>query len=289
MIKSMTGYGKGECLLSGGSKIIVEIKSLNGKNADINIKGQIISKEKELLIRKLISEKLMRGNIELSINQELTNNNCREINKTVFKNYLAQISQIIGNSTKEDKILLASSILKLPDIIENKPTELKDSDWRKIDKIISEAINNLDKYRITEGKALEKDITKRIHIIYSLLQRIEKEDAKRIPSVRKRLQSKISSSEVKFDKNRFEEELIYYLEKLDINEEKVRLKQHCDYFIQTIKEENNPGKKLGFIIQEIGREINTIGSKSNFAPIQTIVVKMKDELEKIREQSLNIL
>ena len=288
MVKSMTGYGKGECTLSDHSKITVEIKSLNGKNADINFKSQIIPKDKELEIRKLLAEKLVRGSIEFSVNQEMTSGTVRkQINETLAKSLLNQAKKIAG--AKADESALLAAVLKMPEVLENKENRLSASDMAKIDKAIDAAVKKINTYRETEGKALYKDVTKRVANILKCLEQVKKEDVKRVPAIKERLRQKVEKSGIAVDNNRLEQEIVFYVEKLDINEEKVRLAQHCKYFMETIDSDPLAGKKIGFIVQEMGREINTLGSKANDAVIQSLVVKMKDELEKIREQSLNIL
>ena len=288
MVKSMTGYGKGECTLSDHSKITVEIKSLNGKNADINFKSQIIPKDKELEIRKLLAEKLVRGSIEFSVNQEMTSGTVRkQINETLAKSLLNQAKKIAG--AKADESALLAAVLKMPEVLESKENKLSGADMAKIDKAIDTAIKKINTYRETEGKALYKDVTKRVANILKCLEQVKKEDVKRVPAIKERLRQKVEKNGIAVDNNRLEQEIVFYVEKLDINEEKVRLAQHCKYFMETIDSDPLAGKKICFIVQEMGREINTLGSKANDAVIQSLVVKMKDELEKIREQSLNIL
>ena len=288
MVKSMTGYGKGECTLSDHSKITVEIKSLNGKNADINFKSQIIPKDKELEIRKLLSEKLVRGSIEFSVTQEMKNGAVRRvINEPLAKSLLLQAKKVAG--AKADESALLAAILRMPEVLESKENKLSGADMAKIDKAIDAAIKKIDNYREAEGKALYKDVTKRVATILKCLEQVKKEDVKRVPAIKERLRQKVEKSGIAVDNNRLEQEIVFYVEKLDINEEKVRLAQHCKYFMETIEGDPLAGKKIGFIVQEMGREINTLGSKANDAVIQSLVVKMKDELEKIREQSLNIL
>lgn len=301
MIKSMTGYGKGECTLSDHSKITVEIKSLNGKNADISVKSQILPKDKELEIRKLLASELVRGSIDFSLFQEMKGNSQKkQINKEVAENFLSQLGDIEKKVFKTRKAgtdgmdriresILLSAILRIPDVIETKDAELSEADWAKIDKAIAQAVKKLNAYRQTEGKALEADVTGRVANILSCLEEVKKLDVKRVPAIKERLRQKIDKSGIEANPERLEQEIVFYVEKLDINEEKVRLAQHCKYFMDTIKTDPLAGKKLGFIVQEMGREINTLGSKANDAQIQALVVRMKDELEKIREQSLNIL
>lgn len=284
----MTGYGKGECTLSDHSKITVEIKSLNGKNADINFKSQIIPKDKELEIRKLLAEKLVRGSIEFSINQEMKSGTVRrQINETLAKSLLAQAKKVAG--AKADENTLLAAVLRMPEVLEVKEKPLSAADMAKIDRAVEAAVKKINSYRETEGKALYKDVTKRVANILKCLEQVKKEDGRRVPAIKERLRQKVEKSGIAVDGNRLEQEIVFYVEKLDINEEKVRLAQHCKYFMETIDSDSLAGKKIGFIVQEMGREINTLGSKANDAVIQSLVVKMKDELEKIREQSLNIL
>ncbi len=288
MIKSMTGYGKGECTLSDHSKITVEIKSLNGKNADISIKGSFLPKEKELEIRKLLATELVRGSIDFAIGQEMKGGVLKkQINTQAVKAFMKQTEGLIASDNISQSIIL-SAILRIPDVIETQEQEISDSDWAKIDRAIAQAIKKLNAYRTAEGKALEKDVLQRVGNILAYLEEVKKLDVKRVPAIKERLRQKIGNA-AEANPERLEQELVFYVEKLDINEEKVRLAQHCSYFTSTLRKEPLAGKKLGFIVQEMGREINTLGSKANDALIQALVVKMKDELEKIREQSLNIL
>ncbi len=281
----MTGYGKAEIQLSDG-KITVEIRSLNSKNTDISVKTSIIPRDKEMSVRQLISKELYRGNIDLFITMEASEQaSDRVINKDVFNSYYNQAIEI-ANFNKFD---LATAILKLPDVIESKKRELDDENWDKLYDAIQGAILDINKFRDKEGEILYNDVKSRVLVIESLLSEVEKFESTRVEAIKERIKSRLEDLSVNPDENRLEQEIIFYVEKLDISEEKVRLKQHCKYFIETINSEPNSGKKLGFIAQEMGREINTLGSKSNQADMQKIVVKMKDELEKIKEQSLNIL
>jgi uncharacterized protein (TIGR00255 family) len=291
MIQSMTGYGKAEVILDE-KKCTIEIRSLNGKNCDISLKTQFIPRDKELEIRQLIAQKLVRGNIDLYINVEYSEGTInKEINKDVLLGYYHQLLSIkkesdISQCNDSD---LLSSLLRLPDVIDTKKDEVTDEKWNLIYKGISKAIDHLIEFREREGATLDKDISSHVENILSSIPEVEQFENERITSIKERLKSKIAElSEVSTD-NRLEQEIIFYIEKLDINEEKVRLRNHCHYFNETKELEEYPGKKLGFIAQEMGREINTLGSKANHSEIQKIVVKMKDELEKIKEQSLNIL
>jgi uncharacterized protein (TIGR00255 family) len=291
MIKSMTGYGKSVAELKG-KKISIEIKSLNSKQLDLNLRLPWLYKEKELEIRNLLSQKLDRGKIDLTISFDvLDNDTIPVINKTVVKNYFNQLKEISGELGINSDDQLFSTIMRLPDALSSEKPELSEDEWRTVKEKLSESVEQLDHYRAEEGKSLEADLIRCTGKILNFLVEIEKFEKGRIEKIREKLNSLLNEniSPENIDKNRFEQELIYYLEKLDINEEKVRLKKHCEYFLEKIATEPPNGKILGFISQEIGREINTIGSKANDASIQKLVVMMKDELEKIKEQSLNVL
>lgn len=283
----MTGYGKSSIALCD-SNITIEIRSLNGKNADISIKTSIIPREKEMEVRQYITKELTRGNIDLfaTVEQNATNK-AKYINPDIYNAYKAQIEVIEGNLPKE---ALFSAVIKMPDVLEvTKQQELTDENWEALFNAIKEATAELNSFRAKEGEILYKDITSKVKLIESYIPIVEQYEKERVANIKERIQSKFEEVGASADPNRFEQELIFYIEKLDINEEKVRLAQHCKYFIETINSDPTPGKKLGFIAQEMGREINTLGSKANHAEIQKCVVKMKDELEKIKEQSLNIL
>jgi uncharacterized protein (TIGR00255 family) len=291
MIKSMTGYGK-SIAETPRKKITIEIKSLNSKQLDLNSKIPWLYKEKELEIKGLISQKLERGKIDLYIYcDNLDVEGIPVINKQVVMNYYSQIKEISGElDLKLDENIL-SAILKLPEALKTDKQELNEGEWEFVKRQIIEAINMLDIYRIEEGNALEKDIRNNIGRILSFLQNIETFEEGRISRVREKLLAILNENlkSENIDKDRFEQELIFYLEKFDINEEKVRLRKHCEYFLESIETPSPNGKILSFITQEIGREINTIGSKANNASIQKLVVMMKDDLEKIKEQTLNVL
>ncbi len=290
MLKSMTGYGKTVCEFEG-KKISVEIKSLNSKQADVYVKTPFTYREKETEIRNDLSKKLERGKIELSIFVENNQNNKNiTINKNVFISYFEQLKDIQKELFPNQNTDWASLITQLPETLSQKNEELNENEWEVIYETINNTINLLDNFRITEGKVLEKEIISHITKIEELHSQINLFEKERIEIVKNRIKLNLSElvSKENFDKNRFEQELIYYIEKIDITEERVRLSNHCKYFIETCNE-INPGRKLGFIAQEIGREINTLGSKANNSDIQKIVVQMKDELEKIKEQLLNIL
>lgn len=291
MIKSMTGYGKAEACLESG-KITIEIRTLNGKTADVNIKSSLLPKDKELLVRQKLADRLHRGTIDFFVTFEANAvSSAKHINADLAESYFRQISELGDRlGLKTDSALYLNSIIRFPDVIDNTRQDVITAEnWAAVDAAIDEAISNTCDYRSREGVALYKDVTGRVQNILNLENEVESFEGERIAAVRAKLEKAISDLQLKPDQSRFEEEMIYYLEKFDINEEKVRLRQHCKYFMDTIDADEYPGKKLGFIIQEMGREINTTGSKANHAGIQKVVVRMKDELEKIREQSMNIL
>ena len=291
MIQSMTGYGKAEVQLESG-KITIELRTLNGKTADINIKSQLLPKDKELLVRQKIADKLHRGTIDFFVTFEANAvSSAKHINQSLAEEYYRQISALSEKlGVNADSALFLNTVLRFPDVIDNTRQDIiNDENWPVVEKAIDQAIDNTNDYRSREGVALYKDVTSRVNNILKLEDEVESFDGERIATVRAKIEKAIAELMLKPDQSRFEEEMIYYLEKFDINEEKVRLRQHCKYFMDTIDGEAFPGKKLGFIIQEMGREINTTGSKANHAGIQKVVVRMKDELEKIREQSMNIL
>lgn len=291
MIKSMTGYGKAIAETSQ-KKITIEIKSLNSKQLDLNTKLPWLYKEKEPEIRNIISQMLDRGKIDLSVYFDiLEDEGIPVINKSIVKNYYKQLKEIAGELeiNIDDQIL--PIIMRLPDSLKTEKPELPEDEWDLVKKQIISAINVLDLYRTEEGKSIETDLRKRISGILDSLSSVETFEPGRIEKVREKLVSilKENNGTENLDKNRFEQELIFYLEKFDINEEKVRLKKNCEYFLESIETAPPNGKILSFIAQEIGREINTMGSKANDASIQKLVVMMKDELEKIKEQTNNIL
>ena len=291
MIKSMTGYGKAEACLESG-KITIEIRTLNGKTADVNIKSSLLPKDKELLVRQKLADRLHRGTIDFFVTFEANAvSSAKHINADLAESYFRQISELGDRlGLKADSALYLNSIIRFPDVIDNTRQDVITAEnWAAVEAAIDEAISNTCGYRSREGVALYKDVTGRVQNILNLENEVESFEGERITAVRAKLEKAISDLQLKPDQSRFEEEMVYYLEKFDINEEKVRLRQHCKYFMDTIDADEYPGKKLGFIIQEMGREINTTGSKANHAGIQKVVVRMKDELEKIREQSMNIL
>lgn len=292
MVKSMTGFGK-TTVESGSKKIIIEIKSLNSKQLDLNLRMPNLYKEKEMEIRGMVKDQLDRGKVDMSIyfdNSETDKDVA--INRTVVMQYFNQMLGISAQlGVEPDKNALLQTIMRFPDTLQVKSEELDEEEWVRLRAGIAEALEEINKFRIQEGKALIKDISKRVELIQQLSSEVPQFEGKRVDVIRQKIQEKINEwTDVKnMDQNRMEQEIIYYLEKLDITEEKVRLANHCKYFLETIEKEDAPGRKIGFIAQEIGREINTMGSKANDHDIQKLVVRMKDELEKIKEQSLNIL
>ena len=285
MIYSMTGYGKSVLQLPT-KKLTIELKSLNSKNLDLNTRMPSIYREKELDIRKMLADSLERGKIDFSIFVEMTaEDTSTQINEPVVRQYINQLKKVVDG----DEIELLKMAVRFPDAISTVREEIDEHEWKSIQIEITKAVEALNNYRLSEGKVLEQDFNKRIIIINDLLDKVIAMDPERIEGVRERLLKGVEELKEKYDENRFEQELVYYIEKFDITEEKVRLKNHLDYFTESINSADSNGKKLGFISQEIGREINTIGSKSNYAPMQQLVVQMKDELEKIKEQLLNVL
>ncbi len=286
----MTGYGKAVCELPK-KNITVEIKSLNSKQADIYLRLPILYREIESEIRNIIMNSAKRGKIECTITiDNLNGDPTATINQTAVKQYYYQLTEIRKELEIEQNEPLLQSILRLPESLKAEKEELDETESNALKSAISEALSKLDDFRIQEGKSLQSDIQERVKMIEALLGKILKFENARTEKIKERLKNNLNEffSQDSYDKNRYEQELIYYLEKLDITEEKVRLKNHCDYFKEVAQDEQ-AGKKLGFICQEIGREINTIGSKANDFDIQKIVVLMKDELEKIKEQLMNVL
>lgn len=286
----MTGYGKAECELKD-RKVIVEVKSLNSKNLDLYTKIPGIYREKELEIRNLVSKKLLRGKVEFVLYYEVSDENkATTINSGVIKNYVNQLKELTTELNLQSEQLLQMAI-RLPDTLNTEKEEIDENEWKIVISAVETALDQLDDFRTQEGKYLKDDIEQRIKAIEKRKNEITPFELDRTEKIKSRLKEGLNKSfdESEYDKNRFEQELIYYIEKLDITEEKVRLTNHCNYFLEMLNESESNGKKLGFISQEIGREINTIGSKANDSDIQKLVVLMKDELEKIKEQMLNIL
>lgn len=291
MIKSMTGYGKAQLDLPG-RQLTIEIRSLNSKQLDLNIRIPSHYRGKDLEIRNLISEILERGKVDLNIQQEnIGEEAATNIDTMLALGYYKQIKELQKMMPEDTTSDYVPVILRLPDVVKADRNEINESEWLALEGAIKHAIRELDQFRSEEGYILEKEFIDRIHSIQKLKETIEPFENQRTVNFRNKILSNIQATfgENNYDKNRFEQEMIYYLEKLDITEEKVRLDKHCHYFLETLKEDRSQGKKLGFLVQEIGREINTLGSKANEANIQRIVVDMKDELEKIKEQLLNIL
>ena len=288
MIHSMTGYGKSVLHLSD-KKVTIEIKSLNSKNLDLNVRIPSYYRVKELTVRKELASKLVRGKVDFSIYIEMTaDETSTTVNKGVISEYMQQLRNVVQTGSSNDVELLKMAV-RMPDALKTEREELDEDEWAQISVNIQKAVKDIIQYRIDEAASLEKDFKLRIENIQSYLEEVKSFDGARITHVKERLKKAIDDLKVQTDENRFEQELIYYLEKLDINEEKVRLANHLTYFLQELGTEDSNGKKLGFIVQEIGREVNTIGSKANFAPMQKAVIQMKNELEKIKEQVLNVL
>ncbi len=285
MIQSMTGFGKHVVQLPT-KKITVELKSLNSKSLDLNARMPPAYREKELELRKIIASALLRGKIDFGLYLEITGDETSsEVNQKVVKQYIKQLKAIADG----DDLRLMEMALRLPDTLKTDRDDIDKEEYKGILEALNEALKEIQNFRSEEGRILEKDFTARLNTLKSLLQEVMAMDPQRLGAIRERLDKAVSDLKVDVDANRFEQELMYYLEKYDITEEKVRLENHLNYFRETMSSADSNGKKLAFISQEIGREINTIGSKANFAPMQQLVVQMKDELEKIKEQMLNVL
>ena len=286
----MTGYGKAECIISG-SKYIVEIRSLNGKNADINLKTSLIPRDKEIMLRQYLAAELNRGSIDLFVSLDSKDQSAHKVNRDVLAEYYAQVKEAVTQADPQyvPDTELFVSLLHMPDVVGSGKPEIDEDQWGILFDAIKSAVSALKDFREREGRSLQADVLAKVASIESFIPQIAEFEPERTAAVRGRLESRLKELALAADQNRLEQEIIFYIEKLDINEEKVRLAQHCRYFRETIDSEEFPGKKLGFIAQEMGREINTLGSKANHAGIQKCVVRMKDELEKIKEQSMNIL
>ncbi len=285
MIQSMTGFGKHVVQLPS-KKITVEIKSLNSKNLDINARIPQLYREKELELRKMIADSLSRGKVDLGLYVEITGEETTsEINSGAVKKYMEQLGEIASG----DPIKLMELALRMPDTMRSDKGDIDEKEYASVKLALEEALLKIKSFREEEGRVLETDFKLRLNTLGDLLDQVKNIDPQRLDSIRERLNRALSELKVEVDANRFEQELIYYLEKYDITEEKVRLANHLEYFDSNLQSKESNGKKLGFIAQEIGREINTIGSKANYAPMQQLVVQMKDELEKIKEQMLNVL
>ena len=291
----MTGYGKAEAILETG-KITVEVRSLNGKTADISLKTSMLPKDKEMAVRQKIATSLIRGNIDFFITFEPNAADCaKKINMDLAMEYYQQLSELGGrigahNLWMHNPNDLLATILRMPEVMDAKKQDvITEENWPVVEACIDKALANINAFRAQEGEVLYKDVTSKVESILAYSAQVETFEKERVDAIRKKILSRFAELKAEPDQSRLEQEMIFYIEKLDLNEERVRLRQHCRYFLDTISNEDCPGKKLGFIAQEMGREINTTGSKANHTEIQKIVVKMKDELEKIKEQSLNIL
>ncbi len=286
MIQSMTGFGKASLQLPT-KKITVELKSLNSKGLDLNTRMPSVYREMELGLRNQISQRLERGKIDFSLYIEVTGEETSsKINVPIIKGYINQMKAVIPNADETELMKMA---VRMPDALKTERDEIDENEWKEIQKVINEALENIANFRKDEGVSLEKEFLHRIANIMTLMNNAVAYDAERVETVKTRLKTALDELQVNVDQNRFEQELIFYLEKYDITEEKVRLENHLNYFIETLAGTEANGRKLGFITQEMGREINTMGSKSNHAEMQKLVVMMKDELEKIKEQVLNVL
>jgi uncharacterized protein (TIGR00255 family) len=282
----MTGFGKAFMQLPN-KKITVEIKSLNSKGLDLNVRTPSIYREMELQIRNSIAQRLERGKIDFSLFIEVTGEETSaKINVPIVKGYINQMKEVIPNADETELMKMA---VRMPDALKTEREELDKNEWLQIEKVIDEALVNISTFRSDEGASLEKEFELRISNIENLMNEAVSYDSERVETVKTRLRTALEELKATIDENRFEQELIFYLEKYDITEERVRLGNHLNYFLETMKNEEALGRKLGFITQEIGREINTMGSKSNHTEMQKLVVQMKDELEKIKEQVLNVL
>lgn len=282
----MTGYGRAIVDLPSKT-MLIEIRSLNSKSLDLNLRIPNELRSRELEIRKLVAKQLKRGKIDVSIYaQKIKTQSCTKINSKIIEGYIKKLKSIDNSAELTELLKIA---VGLPDAITNEKEEINKKNWTKIITGINKCLSDIESYRIVDGKAMLKDLKLRILAIQKNLFRVIKIDPKRVKNIRSKVKKSILSIQLEIDQNRFEQELIYYIEKLDINEEKTRLQNNLDHFLKTLKVKQSSGKKLSFICQEIGREINTIGSKANFYPIQKHVVQMKDELEKIKEQLFNIL
>ncbi|HCQ11919.1 YicC/YloC family endoribonuclease [Flavobacterium sp.] len=286
MIQSMTGFGKASLQLPT-KKITVEIKSLNSKGLDLNTRMPSVFREMELGLRNQLSQKLERGKIDFSLYVEITGEETSsKINVPIIKGYINQMKAVLPNADETELMKMA---VRMPDALKTERDEIDENDWKEIQTVIDQSLENMMQFRRDEGVALEKEFLHRIANIMTLMNNAVAYDAERIETVKTRLKTALDELQANVDQNRFEQELIFYLEKYDITEEKVRLENHLNYFIETLAGTEANGRKLGFITQEMGREINTMGSKSNHSEMQKLVVMMKDELEKIKEQVLNVL
>lgn len=285
MILSMTGFGRAETVYKG-KKITVDIKSLNSKNFDLNVKVPLRYKEKEFDIRKLLNDKILRGKVDCYINCEsLEENNDVKINQDIVKNYIEQLRSVASDAPEFEYLKMA---VRMPDVLSTKSSELEDDEWKALLEVVQESVDRFIEFRQTEGNQLAEEIEKIVQNIEYNLSEVAQYEEERIQPIKDRYLSALKNFE-NVDETRYYQEMVYFVEKLDISEEKVRLSQHIKYYLEVMKNEDFNGKKLGFIAQEMGREINTLGSKANHSEIQKLVVEMKDDLEKIKEQTLNVL
>ncbi len=298
----MTGYGKAETILETG-KITVEVRSLNGKTADISLKTSMLPKDKEMSVRRRIADELTRGNIDFFITFEPNAaDSAKKINMPLAMEYYQQLAVLYEQISENDSKIrrtdlwnrnpndLLAMIMKMPEVMDSRKQDvITDENWPAVESCIDEALRNINAFRAQEGEILRRDVTEKVNSILEYSRLVETFEKERVEAVKEKILNRFAELKAEPDQSRLEQEMIFYIEKLDLNEERVRLRQHCAYFLETLENEPNPGKKLGFIAQEMGREINTTGSKANHTEIQKLVVKMKDELEKIKEQSLNIL
>ena len=289
MIRSMTGFGRAEGVVQG-KKVTVEVRSLNSKQLDLLLKLPPLYREKEAELRQVIGERVLRGKVEVGVTTEAEHAEKRTTFDAdliaAYHGDLRAIAQRIDPGAQTD---LLGFVLRMPDVTHTRREELSANEWSGVSALMNDALTAFDAFRRAEGKRLQDDLDARTKDIAALLEEAGALDAGRAERTRERLRAKLAELRVEVDADRFEQELVYYLEKLDVNEEKVRLRSHCTYFVETMDHEEQQGRKLGFIAQEMGREINTLGSKANDAAIQRIVVRMKDQLEKIKEQLLNVL
>ena len=286
MIQSMTGFGKATLQLPT-KKISVEIKSLNSKGLDLNTRMPSVFREMELGLRNQLSQRLERGKIDFSLYVEVTGEDTSsKLNVPIIKGYISQMKAILPNADETELMKMA---VRMPDALKTERDEIDENEWKQIQSVIDDALENIVQFRKDEGVSLEKEFLHRIANIMTMMNNAVSYDAERVQTVKTRLRTALDELKENVDENRFEQELIFYLEKYDITEEKVRLENHLNYFIETLAGTEANGRKLGFITQEMGREINTMGSKSNHTEMQKLVVMMKDELEKIKEQVLNVL
>lgn len=285
MILSMTGFGRAETVYEG-TKITVDIKSLNSKNFDLNVKTPLRYKEKEFEIRKLLNDKILRGKVDCYINCEsLEDSNDVKINQDIVKNYIEQLRSIASDAPDFEYLKMA---VRMPDVLSMKNSDLDDNEWKSLLAVVQDSVSKFIEFRQTEGNNLAEEIEKIVQNIENNLNQVSQYEEERIQPIKDRYQSALKNFE-NIDETRYYQEMVYFVEKLDISEEKVRLSQHIKYYLEVMRNEDFNGKKLGFIAQEMGREINTLGSKANHSEIQKLVVEMKDDLEKIKEQTLNVL